>query len=65
MGQLKGFKKLPLQPGQQQTATLTLTDRDLSVWDVASHSFKVQSGQFKVYVGSSSRDIRLNGEFTV
>jgi len=57
--QLKGFEKVTLNPGAAQKVTFSLTDRDLSIWDVASHSWKVAPGTFTVNVGTSSQDLPL------
>ncbi|CEJ80376.1 Putative Glycoside hydrolase family 3 [[Torrubiella] hemipterigena] len=59
--QLRGFEKLRLEPGQTGKATFELTKRDLSIWDVVSQKWTIQSGAHKIYVGASSRDIRLHG----
>src|SRR5271157_84791 len=61
--ELKGFQKLFLAPGETQSATFELNLRDLSFWDEAANAWKAESGTFAVYIGSSSRDIRLQGEF--
>ncbi|CAG8370383.1 unnamed protein product [Penicillium salamii] len=63
--QLRGFEKLLLQPEQSGMATFELTRRDLSYWDVQEQKWIIPSGTFTLYVGSSSRDIRQNGEFSV
>jgi beta-glucosidase len=64
--QLKGFVKTgTLTSEQMETVTFDLRDRDISVWDVASHAWKVTPGTYKVFVGASSKDVRLTGEFTV
>jgi beta-glucosidase len=63
--QLKGFQKVFLQPGQTKHVHFELNPRDLSYWDVHAHSWVVQDGSYSVQVGSSSRDIRLRGSFTV
>ncbi|CAG8029095.1 unnamed protein product [Penicillium salamii] len=63
--QLRGFEKLLLQPEQSGMATFELTRRDLSYWDVQEQKWIIPSGTFTVYVGSSSRDIRQNGEFSI
>jgi beta-glucosidase len=61
---LRGFDKIMLEPGQTSTVSFGLnTSKELSVWDTPSRSWKVVSGQFNVYVGASSRDIRLYGTF--
>ncbi|OQD97836.1 hypothetical protein PENVUL_c081G04345 [Penicillium vulpinum] len=63
--QLRGFQKLNILLGQPGIATFELTRRDLSYWDIQTNKWVVPSGTFTVYVGSSSRDIRKQGEFTV
>jgi len=57
--QLKGFQKISLTAGGTQEVKFTLNDNSLSIWDVTSHSWKVQSGTFTVYVGTSSEDLPL------
>jgi beta-glucosidase len=57
--QLKGFQKISLTAGATQVVNFTLNDKSLSIWDVTSHSWKVQSGTFTVYVGTSSEDLPL------
>lgn len=63
--QLKGFAKAMLAPGATTTVHLPLTDRDLSIWDVQDHAWSKVPGTFQVQIGSSSRDVRLAGSFTV
>lgn len=59
--QLRGFDKLRLEPGKSGKARFELTKRDFSIWDVSSQKWVIQPGQHKIYVGASSRDIRLTG----
>ena len=60
--ELKGFKKVNLSPGEKQTVTFELTKQDLSFFDEKENRWKAEKGKFKILVGSSSRDIRLEGE---
>lgn len=62
---LRGFTKVVLQPRESGHARFMLTQQDLSAWDVGKHDWKVVRGTFDVFVGASSRDIRLNGRFSV
>lgn len=62
---LKGFAKLPLEPGQTRHVHLTLDSRAFSYWDVNSHGWRVAPGEYKIMIGSSSRDIRLNGQLAI
>jgi len=58
--QLKGIAKTPiLQPGETATVTFPLTDASFSTWDEAARAWAVAPGTFTVYVGASSRDVRL------
>jgi len=61
--ELRGFQKLFLAPGEAQTAAFELSTRDLSFWDEVASGWKAEPGTFKILVGTSSRDIRLEGEF--
>lgn len=61
---LRGFERVNLQPGQKTTVTFSLSPADLALWD-RTMKFVVEPGSFRVMVGSSSEDIRLNGEFEI
>ena len=63
--QLNGFQKVMLQPGQSQHITFTLNPQALSYWNTSANNWAVPNGTFQVMVGSSSRDIRLQGNFSV
>jgi len=57
--ELRAFAKLHLEAGEARKVTVRLDRRAFAVWDVASHSWLVEAGEFEVLVGSSSVDIRL------
>lgn len=61
--ELKGFRKLFLQPGETKTATFTLRSTDLAFWDVGTHGWKAEPGTFEIRIGASSRDLRAKAEF--
>ncbi|KAJ3098467.1 hypothetical protein HDU96_011070 [Phlyctochytrium bullatum] len=63
--QLRGFDRVRISPGESAIVSFPLTRDDLSVWDVGTHRLKMPSGVFKVFVGASSRDLRLEGSFAV
>jgi beta-glucosidase len=56
--ELKGFRKVRLEPGESRTVELTLDARDLSYWHPTLRRWIVEAGTFVVEVGASSRDIR-------
>ena len=59
--ELKGFKKVFLQPGESKKVTITLDRRSLAYYDVSAHAWDVARGVYKILVGSSSQDIELQG----
>jgi beta-glucosidase len=63
--QLKAFQKVFLTPGQSQTVSVALDPRAFAVWDTSGHAWVVPGGRYTVMVGSSSRDIRLQGTVSV
>ena len=63
--ELKGFAKLKLAPGETQTVTITLDRRAFAYYDVKSHDWKVEPGDFDVYVAKSEGQIELTGKATV
>lgn len=63
--QLRGFEKVRLAPGQDARVQFELTRRDLSEWHVGMQTWVLQEGKYMVFVGASSRDIRLDGVITL
>jgi beta-glucosidase len=61
--ELKGFQKVNLAPGEKTTVKLELKPEDLAFFDEHTKSWKTEPGEFKVLIGSSSRDIRLEAVF--
>lgn len=63
--QLRGFDKVRIVAGEMVPVAFPLTRRDLSVWDVTAQQWHLQEGEYKVYVGRSSRDLPLTGTFRI
>jgi beta-glucosidase len=55
--ELKAFAKVWLDPGESADVTLPLDDRSFSFWDVGSHGWTEEPGDFELRVGASSRAI--------
>ena len=65
--QLKGFQFVQLSAAAPSaTVAFPLALRDLTTWSVAAHAFvPFPPGDYALWVGSSSADIRLTGSVTV
>jgi beta-glucosidase len=61
--ELKGFEKIALAPGEVKRIMFELSPRDLAFYDPHQQAWVTEPGTFEVQVGSSSRDIRLRGQF--
>jgi beta-glucosidase len=61
---LRGFERVNLKPNETKSVTLTLKPEDLEMLDI-NMKWIVEPGMFKVMIGASSEDIRLNGEFEI
>jgi beta-glucosidase len=56
--ELKGFKKVRLEPGKKTAVALDITPASLSFYDV-NMKYVVEPGDFEIMVGNSSRDADL------
>lgn len=63
--ELRNFQKVELMPQEEVTVGFTVTATDLSFYDENTEEWKLESGEFTAFVGSSSEDIRLQGSFCV
>ena len=63
--ELKGFRKVFLEPGEEKSIKLVLNKRAFAFWNVKAGDWTVESGDFEILVGSSSRDIRLKSSVKV
>jgi beta-glucosidase len=61
---LRGFERVPLNPGEKKTVKFTLHPDDLAILD-KNNNWTVEPGTFQVMIGASSEDIKLKKEFVV
>ena len=63
--ELKGFKKVHLEPGETKTVEFVIEPDMLKFFDDAKHEWVLEKGKFTAYVGASSQDIRSEVSFEV
>jgi len=56
--ELKGFEKVDLKPGEEKTVTFTLNKRAFAYYNTQLSDWHVQSGEYDILLGASSKDIR-------
>ena len=55
--ELKAFKKIRIAAGETTTVSLNIPVKDLAYYDIITKSWVVEPGQYKLFAGTSSRDI--------
>lgn len=63
--ELKGFKKVYLKAGEKARIKIAFDDKTFRYFDSVSGGWKTQQGIWKIMVGASVADIRLEGELNV
>lgn len=58
--ELRAFKKVFLKAGEVKEVTVHLNKRSFAYYNVNINDWHVETGEFEILVGSSSRDIRLS-----
>jgi beta-glucosidase len=61
---LKGFSKVPIKAGATEQVDIPLNVADVGLWNLQM-KYVVEPGDFQVFVGSSSADLRANATFSV
>ncbi|MGG5736961.1 MULTISPECIES: glycoside hydrolase family 3 C-terminal domain-containing protein [Bacillus cereus group] len=63
--ELKGFEKIELQPGEEKTVNFTLNKRSFAYYNVELKDWHVETGEFEILVGKSSKEIVLQDNMHV
>ena len=63
--ELKGFKKVAIKAGEEVEVEIPFDEYSFRYFNIATNKFEIEGGTYQVYVGSSSRDILLEGETEV
>ena len=63
--ELKGFDKTYLKPGETKRVSVRLGEEAFRMFHPMKQQWFVEPGEFTVFVGSSSADLRLTGKLTV
>ena len=63
--QLKGFTRVNLRPGETRHVTIPLNARAFSFYDVSAHAWRLNPGEFTVYVCQSVDQLELKKALVV
>lgn len=62
---LRGFSRIHLAAGETKTVAFDLRESDVAYWSDAAYDFIVEATACDVFIGASSRDLRLQGALDV
>jgi beta-glucosidase len=63
--ELKGFKRVRIEPGAEQEVKLDLKPRDLAYWDQVRHAWRVEKEQVRVLAGGSSDSLPVQAALAI
>lgn len=63
--ELKGFKKVFLKVGETKEVYIPFDDKTFRFFNAASDKWEIEGGEYEIYVGASSADIRLSAMTSV
>lgn len=63
--ELKGFQKVYLKEGERRTIHIPFDDKTFRYWNVKTNKWEIEMGIYKVMIGASVSDIRLEADLTV
>lgn len=63
--ELKGFEKIYLEAGETKEVEFKLGFRDFAYYNIGLKDWHIESGAYKILIGASSQDIRLEENFFI
>ncbi|MEE3464268.1 MAG: glycoside hydrolase family 3 C-terminal domain-containing protein [Candidatus Enteromonas sp.] len=62
--ELKGFVKVALKAGEEKSVEIPFDEYTFRYFDISSKRFETEGGEYQIFVGSSSKDLLLDGVIT-
>lgn len=63
--ELRAFEKVFLKAGEEKKVSVELSKRAFAFWNININDWMVETGEFDILIGASSRDMRLSKTITV
>ena len=63
--ELKGFRRVHIAAGAEQSVTLPLRARDLAYWDTPNHAWRVEKEKVRVLAGGSSDALPVHADVAI
>lgn len=59
--ELKGFRKVFLEAGEQKRVWIPFDDKTFRYWNVETNRWETEAGEYQIFIGANVMDIRLQG----
>ena len=63
--ELKGFRRVELQPGETKEVSIAFDDKTFRFYDVRTNTWEIESGEYVISVGSDANTMQLTGTLQV
>ena len=63
--ELKGFKRMTLEPGEQKFVSIAFDDKSFRFYDIRTDSWEIETGNYDIMIGKNADEIVLKGELWV
>jgi beta-glucosidase len=63
--ELKFFKRVSVTKGNEEVVNVKIPVNELQKWDMTTHKWKLYSGNYKLILGSNSRDNKISMDFSI
>ena len=63
--ELKGFKKVELQPDEEKEVIIKIGKQDLAFFDVSQGKWSIEPGIYDIYIGKNIQDIVLSEKINI
>lgn len=63
--ELIAFRRINLNPGETKIVEFSVPHSKLAYWNVREEEYKIEGGEYQLFIGSSSEDIRLISNFRI
>lgn len=63
--ELKGFSRVTLAPGEEKEVHIPFDDKTFRFYDTRTDSWEIESGEYRIFIGSNAEEMQLEGTITV
>jgi beta-glucosidase len=63
--ELKAFKRVQIQTGGESIVQFAIPVKELQKWDIKQKQWKLYPGTYRILIGSSSQDVRLQSSIKI